>query len=169
MQIFKDFGINPILLSAQIVNFLIILFVLKRFAYKPVLDVLKKRQKELEQGLLDSEKAKTTLLEAEEKEKQILQKAQLRADKIITDTKSRSAELRNSAEDSTKKEIERMLEQSRAQINEETRMAEEKLTKNIGQIAVGLLEKSLKGIFGQKEQQTIMRRADEVLRKSKNL
>ena len=169
MQIFNDFGVNPVLLGAQILNFFIIFYLLKRFMYKPVLSIIQKRQKEVEEGLKDSEKAKQTLLETEENEKKILQKAQIRADKIISDTKADAMELRSTAEEATKKDVERMLEQAREQINQETKAAEEKLTKNIGSIAVALLEKSLIGVFGEKEQKIILEKANKELQRQKAL
>ncbi|MBU2632677.1 F0F1 ATP synthase subunit B, partial [Patescibacteria group bacterium] len=44
MEIVKQFGLDPVLLVAQIVNFLILLFILKKLLYKPVLELLKKRE-----------------------------------------------------------------------------------------------------------------------------
>jgi len=51
MEILKEFGIQPTLLLAQIVNFLIILFVLKKFFYKPIIKVLDARKKRIEVSL----------------------------------------------------------------------------------------------------------------------
>lgn len=49
-------GIEPNLLLAQIVNFLIIFFVLSKFLYKPILGMLEKRKKEIAAGLELTEK-----------------------------------------------------------------------------------------------------------------
>ena len=160
MNIFQNFGVNPILLLAQIVNFLIILYVLKRFMYKPVLKILKNREDEIKKGIEDAQIAEEKLVEALEKEKQILTRAQERADKILTDAKSEATETKNSAQEKAKAETERLLAQTREQIIQETSIAEENLTKNIGQIAVALLEKSLTGVFGEKEQKIILKRAE---------
>ena len=54
-----------------------------------------------------------------------------------------------------RRESERLILQARQTIDQETQEAEEKLTKRIGGIAISLLESSLKGIFGEKEQKTI--------------
>ena len=55
MEIIKNFGIDPLLLIAQIVNFLIIFYILKRFALKPILDILKKRENTIKEGLREAE------------------------------------------------------------------------------------------------------------------
>lgn len=167
MQIFKEFGVNPILLVAQIVNFLIIFVVLKKFLYKPVLEMIKNRQIEIEKGLEDSEKAKLELEKAEEEEKEILHKAQSKAEKILDQAKTDAAEIKANAQDSAKKEAESMIEQAKEQIAQESRSAEEKLTQNIGGIAISLLEKSIQGIFGKKEQDVLLKKAGEQLRKTK--
>ncbi len=165
MQIFKDFGVNPVLLAAQIVNFLIILYVLKRFMYKPVIAMLKKREDEIKKGLSDSEKNQKQLIETIEKEKAILQAARENADKMIAEAKLEATESKNQIEAATKKEIEKMQVQARETIEQETKAAEERLTRNIGEIAISLLEKSLTGIFGEKEQKSILKKAEAELRK----
>ncbi|MEK9176637.1 MAG: F0F1 ATP synthase subunit B [Patescibacteria group bacterium] len=165
MQIFKDFGVNPVLLAAQIVNFLIILYVLKRFMYKPVIAMLKKREDEIKKGLSDSEKNQKQLIETIEKEKAILQAARENADKMIAEAKLEATESKNQIEAATKKEIEKMQVQARETIEQETKAAEERLTRNIGEIAISLLEKSLTGIFGEKEQKSILKQAEAELRK----
>lgn len=165
MQIFKDFGVNPFLLVAQIVNFLIILFILKRFMYKPVLDILKKRENEIKQGLKDAEEADKKLLSAEQEEKQILQKAHATAENIIADARLEADELKAKKEEQTKAEAQRLLEQARQTIEQETKAAEERLMVKIGEIAISLLEKSLTGIFGEKEQKLILKKAQSQLMK----
>ncbi len=165
MNILNDFGVNPVLLIAQIINFLIILYILKRFMYKPILGVIKKREGEIKKGIGDSEEAKKILMEAQEKEKQILQKAQTKAEKIVDDARLEADDVRAKIEEQTKKETQRMLTEARQTITQETKDIEEKLTQKIGLIAIRLLEKSLAGIFGEKEQKVILKKASLELEK----
>lgn len=167
MEIFKDFGVNPVLLIAQIVNFLVILFILKKFMYKPVLDILKKRENQIKEGLKSAEESEKKLAQTLEKEKEILHKAHETAEKIVSDAKIEAGETKAKIEELTKKEVERMLNQSRRTIEQETKEAEQKLSIKIGQIAVTLLEKSLKGLFGEREQKLIMKKAVAQLEKQK--
>ena len=164
MNILNNFGFDPMLFTAQIINFVVILFVLKKFMYKPILDTLKKRQDEIKKGLSDAEEGHKLLADAQEKETKLLQKAQAASDKMISDAKLEAANIKQEAEISTKKETERMILQARQQIEEETKAAEDRLTQNIGQIAVALLEKSLVGIFGKEEQKTILKKASAQLK-----
>ena len=75
MEIVKEFGLNPYLLAAQIVNFLIILYILKKLLYKSVLDMLKKRSDSIKEGIKQAEEGRLTLEKALEEEKKILSDA----------------------------------------------------------------------------------------------
>ena len=88
MQLFKDFGFEPTFFVAQIINFLILAFVFKKFLYKPVLSVLKKRQKQIAQGIEDAQKAAEELEKANEKHDKILKDASAEADKILAEAKA---------------------------------------------------------------------------------
>ncbi|MBI2601212.1 F0F1 ATP synthase subunit B [Candidatus Daviesbacteria bacterium] len=100
MDILSQFGVQPVLLAAQVVNFLILLFILKRFLYKPVLKVLDERRKRVEESLKNAEEIEKKLLETEEAKNKILEKASLDVQKML---------------DETKKEIEVMKEEGKVQ------------------------------------------------------
>src|SRR3989338_593740 len=51
MDFLSDFGVQPILLAAQAVNFLVLLFILNKFLYKPVLKTLDQRKQKVSQSL----------------------------------------------------------------------------------------------------------------------
>ena len=72
MEFLKEFGIQPTLLIAQIVNFLIILFILKKFFYKPIIKLLDDRKKKIEESLKNAELIEERLKQTEEKSAQII-------------------------------------------------------------------------------------------------
>mgnify|MGYP001588456271 CR=1 FL=1 len=63
MELISKLGIDWKLLVAQIVNFFILLFVLYKFAYKPVLEMLEKRSKTIEKGIHDAKASEERLKE----------------------------------------------------------------------------------------------------------
>ncbi len=91
-EVTERFGIQWPLLIAQAINFLIVLYVLYRFALKPVLATLDKRQAEIKAGLDYAEEMKQKLAEAEEKQKQILKDASQQAKKTIEDARQAARE-----------------------------------------------------------------------------
>ncbi len=155
MEIIKNFGLDPLLLGAQIVNFLIIMIVLKRFAYKPILDVLKKREDSIKDGLKQAEEGRQLLDEALEKEKKILQNANKKAEKIIKDIKDQSAEIEKSSQENTRKQIESMMTTAREQIIQESKEAENRLATKVSELAVEFLQKSMQDVFSGKQQKDL--------------
>jgi len=80
-------GINLLSFIAQIINFLIVMFLLWKFAYKPVLGILEDRQKKVEQGLKDADKAAKDRSEAELEAEKIREKAYGEANEILKNAK----------------------------------------------------------------------------------
>lgn len=168
MEIIKNFGIDPRLFVAQIVNFLIILYILKRFAYKPLMALLRNREETIKEGLKNAEKAQKMLEEAQEKEKKLLQKAQSEAQKLLADAKEEREEMIKKAEMYAKKQTDSMLREAKEQIAEESRMLEKKLSLHVTQLAVEFLQKSLSDMLPEKEQVRIMDEAVKRLKKKTN-
>ena len=83
-ELVKTFHIDASLLLAQFINFTIVLLVLYKFAYKPILKTLNDRTDKIEKGLKDAEDAQKKLAEMEKKEKEVLTKAKEEGQKIIT-------------------------------------------------------------------------------------
>jgi len=159
MDILEKFGVEPILLIAQIVNFLIILFILKKFLYKPVLDLLNKRKITIKEGLAQAEEARLKLEKVIIEEKQILKNAQLQARKIVEDSRQEALDSAREIQEEGKKQTEKMLNDARVQIGREFQETEKKLAVNVSKIAISFLEKSLERFFSNKEQDKIMKEA----------
>lgn len=94
MEIFKDFGIQPILLLAQIVNFVILLVLLKKFLYKPILKLLDERKNKIAQAEENAKKIQDEFDNLEQKQKEILSKASKEASILINDART-SAEAKS--------------------------------------------------------------------------
>lgn len=159
MEIIKNFGVNPILLIAQIVNFLIIFFVLKKFLYRPVLELLNKRQTTIKEGLKQAEEARVKLEKIVIEEKNILRNAQLQAKKIIEDSKEEAIEIAKQINDNAKKQTEKILKDAKDQITRESSEAEKKLAVNTSKLAVSFLEKALSNFFSSEEQKKVVSNA----------
>ncbi len=86
MDALANIGVDWKLLLAQVVNFGILLFILKRYAYQPMLKMMDERTAKIERGLLDAEAAQVKLREMEEKERVILSEARAEAKKILAET-----------------------------------------------------------------------------------
>ena len=90
----ETLGIQWPKLIAQFVNFAIVLFVLWRFAYKPVFNLLDARRQKIADGLTNAEKIKAELVKTETERKRILAQAGDQANKLIEDARNAAARVR---------------------------------------------------------------------------
>lgn len=157
MELIKNFGLDLVLLAAQIVNFLIILYILRKFLYKPILKTLEKRKLLIKEGLDKTEEVRIRLEETIEKEKRILKTAQEQAKIILEEAKKESLELHRIAEDETKIKADRMLLVAREQISFETKEAEKRLTLQVSRLAIDFLQKATEELFSKKDQELVMK------------
>ena len=74
--LFEKLGIDWHLLLAQAANFLLLLVILRAFAYKPVLEMLRKRREAIEKGIAQAEEANTRLNDAQEMAKHKMKEAE---------------------------------------------------------------------------------------------
>lgn len=165
MEILKNFGFDPVMLGAQIVNFLIIFYLLKRFLYKPVLGMLKKRADKIEEGLKQAEESRLALEKTIEEEKKILSKAQDEAKKIVEESRIQAIEVSRKIEEDTKQQAERILAEAKEQINQESKETERKLSEKVSLLAENMLTTSLEGFFGEKEQKQMVSKAIKQIKK----
>lgn len=163
-QILNQFGVQPILLVAQIVNFLIVLYLLKRFALKPILQVIKDRQKTIADSLKNAEQAQKALENATEKEKEILQKAQAEAKQTLSDARMQAADIAKTAEDNTREQVERMISDAHKKIEKQTEDAEKALASKVTSLAADMLKSSLKGMLSDKDQEEVVAKATKTLK-----
>jgi F-type H+-transporting ATPase subunit b len=82
------FGWNPWMFLSQVVSFSIVAFLLRRFAYKPILAVLEERRQRIAEGLLNAEKIKQQLAESEQRYQEILAKGNNEAQKMIDEARA---------------------------------------------------------------------------------
>jgi len=83
----EKLGIEPKLLLAQIVNFLVIMIVLTRLLFKPILAILEKRRKEIREGLEITERMKQEEAKLGVRKDKLLSEARSQARVIIEDAK----------------------------------------------------------------------------------
>src|SRR6201987_1129399 len=87
----ETFGWNWKLFLSQVISFCIVAFLLRRFAYKPILAVLEERRKKIEEGQLNAEKIRKELAEAEKRYQEIVAKANADAQQMIDEARESSA------------------------------------------------------------------------------
>ena len=143
MEALANLGIDWKLFVAQAVNFLVLLFVLRRYAYRPMLEFLQKRSERIEQGLKDAEAAQMKLAEMEIQEKKVLATARDEARTIIS-----AAEVSAKKRDDlrlleTEAKTKRFLDEAMVKIEEEKKRMLLEVRQEIAEVVVLSVEKIL--------------------------
>lgn len=165
MEKFAQFGVEPILLVAQIINFLVLLYLLKRFLYKPILEVLRKREEKIRDGLAAGEKGEALLVKAREEEKALLAKAGTEAKALLEQSKDRAAKIEEEVMERARKEVDDMILAARAQIEKEQQVAEAALEQKTLSVAISVLERILPKILSKQDQTRIILSSEKMLKK----
>lgn len=163
MNILKNFGVEPVLLLAQVVNFLIVFFLLKKFAYKPILAMLAKRKKMVADSVEHAAKTEELLKKTEEREKEALKQAHAQAQEILSDAQKQASDLLAQAEEGAKTRVAHLLEDGQKEIASQVEDAQRQLSKQTAELAVKLLEKSLSNLVDSKTQKEVIARATKKL------
>src|SRR5215469_11579626 len=87
-NIAQQFGVSWPNLIAQVILFAVVYFVLKRFAFQPIIAMLEERRRRIEEGQLNAEKIKKQLAEAQTKYEEILAKANADSQKLLEEVRA---------------------------------------------------------------------------------
>jgi F-type H+-transporting ATPase subunit b len=90
-EISTTFGLDWPHFIAQCVSFIIVAGLLIKFAYKPILTVLAERRQRIADGLANADKIKTELTRTEAMQREVLDKANLQATKLIEEARAAAA------------------------------------------------------------------------------
>jgi F-type H+-transporting ATPase subunit b len=115
----EQLGINPIFLLSQIVNFFILAFLLRRFAYKPLIRVFDERRQRIEKGLEDARLAEEARANAESERQQILDQARAEAQGIVAEANQRGEAQAAKIIEEAQNQAQAILEEARGEAQSE--------------------------------------------------
>lgn len=125
-QICSNFDVTWPKLIAQLILFLIALFVLNRYAFGPILKILEERRKRIEEGQLNAEKIKKQLAEAELRYQEMLRKANDDAQLLVEESRKNNEAFSQREMEKAVKESAAIVDRARQEIaSERTRMVDE--------------------------------------------
>lgn len=132
----QTLGIEWPKLIAQLVNFSIVLFVLWRWAYKPVFNILAQRRERIAESIANAEKVKADLVKTEAERREILAKAGDQANKLIEEARAAAARVRDQETQKAIAAAEQILHKAReAAAQEHARMLAD-LKREVGRLVV---------------------------------
>jgi F-type H+-transporting ATPase subunit b len=90
-QTAHTFGVGWPHFISQVISFGIVAFLLQRFAYKPILEVLEQRRQRIAEGLANADRIKVELAKTEAARQEVLNQANLQANRLIEEARAAAA------------------------------------------------------------------------------
>ena len=164
MEVLAKLGVDWKLLLAQVVNFLILLFVLRRFAYKPMLKFLDDRSKKIEAGLRDAKLATEKLAEIEAKERAVLEEARKESAAMIARTRESAEKTAQKIMIESREESERALNETRRKIEAERESMRTDMKRELAGLVLLATEKVLEEKLKSADDSELIRKAVEKMK-----
>lgn len=137
----------------MVVSFSIILFLLKKFAWKPILGMIKEREESIENALAAAEKAKEEMKALQSNNERILTEARSERDAMLKEAREIKDKMIADAKGIAAKEGERMLTIARENIQNEKNAAITELKNQVATLSIEIAEKILKSELSSDEKQ----------------
>ncbi|MFQ6001628.1 MAG: F0F1 ATP synthase subunit B [Anaerolineae bacterium] len=150
-------GIDPALLASQIVNFLLLVLVLRFVLYKPILNMLQERREKIKESLQYAEQVKQEAAAEREKHQKELEEAHRKAEEAIAQASQISEQEREKIVAEAQEEARRILEQARAEIEHERRQAMIDLQEQVVELAIAAASKVIDQSLDEKEHRRLIK------------
>lgn len=141
MGLIHALGINGRILLAQFFNFSLLVFVLWRFAYKPILNILEERRQKIYKGLDDAADAAEALKSAEREGKEIMVQARQEAVKVMEDAQVQAQKRQTDIVKKAEEDIGEMMNKEREKIVREKNTTLSQLKGEMSEMLTESLEK----------------------------
>jgi F-type H+-transporting ATPase subunit b len=143
--------VDPGLAIWTIVVFLVLLFLLKKFAWGPLLNALEARQERIQKSLDDAQKAQQELERLNRESAEILKQARVEAEAIVSKSYAESEKLRDDMKQKAREESEAIIRDARSQIETETGKALRQIRSEIADMSVMIASKLIQRNFTKED------------------
>jgi F-type H+-transporting ATPase subunit b len=149
---------NPGLIFWTAITFLILLFILKKYAWKPILKAVTDRENSIESALLRAEAVREEMSRLTSENESLLKQARAERDTILAEATKVKNQIIADAKDAAQKEGARQLEIARIEINNQKAIAMADVKNQVAALSLDIAEKVLRKQFeDQKKQDELVR------------
>ncbi|UQD55542.1 F0F1 ATP synthase subunit B [Flavobacterium sp. K5-23] len=138
----------------QVLIFVGLIFLLKKFAWKPILDAVNEREEGIKNALLSAENARQEMQNLQADNQRILQEARLERDNMLKDAREMKEKMVADAKNEAQAQGLKMIEQAKSAIEGEKNAAMAELKLHVSTLSLTIAEKLLKDELSNKEAQT---------------
>jgi len=138
----------------QIVIFVGLILLLKKFAWKPILDAVNEREQGIKDALLSAEAARKEMQDLTADNERILQEARMERDALLKEAREMKEKMIADSKNEAQVQGEKMIAQAKAAIETEKNAAMAELKSQVSTLALSIAEKLLKDELSNKDAQT---------------
>ncbi len=140
----------------QLVIFVGLIFLLKKFAWKPILDAVNEREDGIKNALLSAENARNEMKNLQSDNQRILQEARMERDAMLKDASEMKQQIIANSKTEAQAVGLKMIEQAKAAIEVEKNAALAELKAQVSNLSINIAEKLLQNELSNKETQSAL-------------
>ena len=150
-KLISDFSFG--LFFWQSILFIALLLLLKKFAWKPILDAVNEREASINDSLKAAERARQEMKNLQADNEKILNEARAERERIVKEATDMKNKIVSDASDLAKVEANKMIESARAQIDAEKQSAISQIKTQVAELSVEIAEKLLRKELAEESKQ----------------
>lgn len=150
---------DPGLFFWTILTFLALLWALKKFAWKPLLELLEKRETVIRTSLDDAEKARRELESLQEKSREMITEARVQSQTVIADGKVMAEKLRDDILDKAREKADGIVKNAELQIGAEKEKVLKEIKSEIADMSLAIASKLIRKNLSKDDNTNLIREA----------
>ncbi|MCB0485976.1 MAG: F0F1 ATP synthase subunit B [Flavobacteriaceae bacterium] len=134
-------------------TFLVLLFILRKFAWKPILGAVSDREKSIRDALAEADKARQEMQNINADNERILKEARAERDTMLKEARDIKNSMIEEAKEEAKAQANKLVEQARTTIQNEKLAAITELKNQVAELSINIAEKVVKEELSNKDKQ----------------
>lgn len=152
MELLQEFSFG--LFIVQTVLFILLFLLLKKFAWKPILNAVNEREEGIQNALDSAKKARAEMESLQADNDRILKEARAERDAMMKDARQIKENLIAEAKEEAKEEANKVIAQAQSTIESEKQAAIADLKSQVAEISIGIAEKVVRKELANNKEQT---------------
>lgn len=135
------------------ITFIILLIILRKFAWKPILGAVSDREESIKNALLEADKARQEMENLKSDNEKILKEARAERDAMLKEARDMKNNMISEAKDEAKAQANKIIEQAKTTIQNEKLAAITDLKNQVADLSIDIAEKVVKEQLSNKDKQ----------------
>lgn len=141
------------LLFWTVISFFVLLFLLRKFAWKPIVGTVNDRETSIREALESAEKARLEMQNLTADNERILKEARVERETMLKEAREIKAKMISDAKDEAQTQANKMIEQAQIAIASEKKSAMAELKNHVAGLSVDIAEKMVREELSNKDKQ----------------